>query len=364
VTTNVGTSLETFTSGEPTGVDVPSIERELASLWRQSAESGDKAVSRACLWNLVIHAEGDAAYQNAQKIAQAIAPACPARFLLLDLEPPEEGRRELEAWISANCHLAPGGGKLLCSEEITLLARGRGAEHLPSLVSALLVPDVPTAVYWTGPRPSDALKWRRLVEAGERLIVDTGRLVSASELVGLSSVARLSFDVELADLGWLRLAPFRVLLASLFDPPIGAEPLRRCTRVRLDCAREGAATAALLVGWLASRLDWGPPRRSGQGWTIPRAGGELRLDIDLRDVDAGADGIYAFEVAGDKGESYSITDAGPQVVEARGTGLPTRLLSAPERPPAELLVAALGMRGHDPLFGAALARAAELETAR
>jgi glucose-6-phosphate dehydrogenase assembly protein OpcA len=260
-------------------------------------------------------------------------------------------------------HLAAGGGKLLCSEEITLLARGRGGEHLPALVSALLVPDVPTALFWSGGRPSEALKWRRLVEGSERLIVDTGRLAATAELRALAQVARLSPEVELADLGWLRLAPFRVLMASLFDPPVGAEPLRRAARLRLVCANDGGATARLLLGWLASRLDWGQPRRADAGWLVPREGGQVRLEIETREIDAGADGIYTVELAGERGEVFSLSDAGPHTVEARAAGLPTRHLSAPERSDAELLVAALGARGHDPLFGAALERAAALEAA-
>ena len=362
----IGDQVETFTSGAPTGVDVGAIERELAALWRQSALSEEKAVARACLWNLVVMADGEAAYEGAQRLAQAIAPACPARFLFLDLEAPVEGRPELEAWISANCHLAPGGGKLLCSEEITLSARGRGADHLPSLVSALLVPDVPTALLWPGGHPSRARAWPRLLEDAERMVVDTSRLAATSELAGLASFATVAAkaQVELADLGWLRLAPFRVLLASLFDPPVGAEPLARAGRVRVTCARHAAATALLLLGWLASRLAWGPARRvDGGGWIVPRShdGGEVRLEVAVRDDDAGDDGIFALELEG-AGERYSLTDAGPHVVEARAPGLPTRVLAAPARSDAELVVAALGARGRDPLFAAALARAAELET--
>jgi len=78
-------------------------------------------------------------------------------------------------------------------------------------------------------------------------------------------------------------------------------------------------------------------------------------------VDAGRDGIYELLIESEGGGRFSITDAGPHALELRGTGLPTRVLAAPERPDAELLVAALGVRGRDPLFCHALACAAELE---
>ena len=57
---------------------------------------------------------------------------------------------------------------------------------------------------------------------------------------------------------------------------------------------------------------------------------------------------------------YQLTYAGNEHVRAEGDLIPTRLLSAPERPDAELLVAALGARGQDPRVGVALRRAAEL----
>jgi len=50
----------------------------------------------------------------------------------------------------------------------------------------------------------------------------------------------------------------------------------------------------------------------------------------------------------------------PSQIELRGTGLPSRVVGAPERDDPELLTAALGARGADPSFAAALERAAGL----
>ena len=63
------------------------------------------------------------------------------------------GTPEIEAWISALCAVAPGGGKLLCSEKVTVKSHMGGRRHVPALVRALRVPDVPTALLWTGAPP-------------------------------------------------------------------------------------------------------------------------------------------------------------------------------------------------------------------
>ncbi|HJZ87269.1 MAG TPA: glucose-6-phosphate dehydrogenase assembly protein OpcA [Polyangia bacterium] len=360
---NLGEKVERFTGGQEIGVDVSALERELAALWRQAGER-EHAVVRACLWNLIFRADGDEVFTRAKALIDAIAPACPARVLVLRADAPGGGP-ELEAWISANCHVAPGGGKLLCSEELTLQSRGRGQERLPSLVRSLLVPDVPTALIWAGAPPRDAARVEPLLEGVDRMIIDTGDLASDLELTNLAQLARIAAEVELADLGWLRLGPVRLLLASFFDPPVGAEPLLKARRVHLDCAHHGAATAVLLLGWLANALDWGRPEPLKGGaartWRVPRPDGQVLLEVGVRDVDAGRDGIYELLIESEGGGRFSITDAGPHALELRGTGLPTRVLAAPERPDAELLVAALGVRGRDPLFCHALACAAELE---
>jgi glucose-6-phosphate dehydrogenase assembly protein OpcA len=269
----------------------------------------------------------------------------------------------VEAWISANCHLAPGGGKLLCSEELTLQTRGRGKERVAPLLRALLVPDLPTALVWSGPPPRDLGDVLPLCEHASRVIVDSGDHASALDLFHCSPLCALAAKVRLVDLGWLRLAPVRLLLASFFDPPIGPAPLYAARRVRLDCARHGAATAVTLLGWLASRLGWGVPRRVdpiGRWRTNRPGGGEVTLEIEVRDVEAGRDGIYELLIESDGGERYAIRDAGPDSLATEATGLPERVLAAPERSDAELLVAALGLRGDDPTYGAALVRAAEL----
>ncbi len=359
----VGSELEQFRRGAAIGVDVAAIERALDALWREGADgSGDKSLVRACLWNVVVRTGSDEELERGRKLVDAIAPVVPVRALVLELLPAGEGR-ELEAWISANCQIAPGGGKLLCSEEITVVARGPGHVHVPPLVSALAVPDVPVALLWMGPPPHDLALVRPLLGGADRFIIDTGDLGSRGDLIEVAKLCEIARSVPLADLGWQRLAPFRVLLASFFDRPVGAEPLGRVRSIRLECSRLGAATSQLLLGWLAARLEWGkarPVANKAGAWTAARPGGEVKLEIEVKDGDAGRDGIFEIAIETDRGERFSITDLGPEVITLKGTGLPDRVVASPERSDPELLVAALGTRGRDPLFRLALERAAEL----
>lgn len=365
----VGADIEKITSGASIGVDVPAIERELAAMWREVAKDEQHQITRACLWNLVFWTERQH-FARVKALVNAISPACPARAIVLSIapgdEPGEAGKEELSASVEANCNIAPDGRRLLCSEEITLEARGRGEEHLPSLVRALQVPDVPVAIVWAGQPPTDKRRVERLLGGADRLIIDTGDLASSGDLGDLCELSQIASEVDVADLGWLRQGAFRGLLAGIFDAPIGSAPLRRIARARLDANRHGAATAQLLLGWLASRLDWGKPVRKGgeAKWRASYRGGEVEIEIVVRDVEAGRDGIYQILLETDRGERYAITDspASGEWLDVEATGRPTCTVASPDaaRSDAELLVAALGGRGHDPLFELALARAAEL----
>lgn len=343
---------ELFTRGAPIGVDVAGIERELSTLWLKASER-DASVTRACLWNLVVTTEDEAHEVAMKELVNAVVPVVPARVIVLERGRPRGP--EIEAWVSANCQIAPGGGKLVCSEEVTLAANGRGIDHLPSLVRALTVPDVPSALVAIGaPWPLGEGLLRLLAGVG-RLVVDTATVGAAPEL---GSLARIAASVTLADLGWLRLSRCRWALASLFDPPIGAAPARGARAVRVRASAIGEAPSLLVLGWLCARLGWSAVERTGaRAWRARSSAGPVELVIGVEDIDAGRDGIYSIELVGPDGAEFWVTDAGPEHLELRATGLPTRVVAAPVHSDVELLVAALGGRGHDPQLAEALGRA-------
>jgi hypothetical protein len=107
-------AIERFTHGGPVGVDVGAIERDLASLWRM-ASGANAAVTRACSWNLVVHATNASELARARSLAAALVAAVPSRTLVLDDRAEAEGP-ELEAFVTANCRRLPEGGKLVCGE--------------------------------------------------------------------------------------------------------------------------------------------------------------------------------------------------------------------------------------------------------
>lgn len=350
--------VERFTGGHAVGVDVAAIERDLAALWRKASTDAEQSVTRACSWNLVVHASTDAELERAKKLADALVLVVPSRTLVLFQRPNAIGP-EVEAFVTANCRMMPGGGKLLCTEEITVEARGKGSDHLPSLTRALLVPDIPTAVLWAGVPPHAALV-DELLTVADRLIVDTTTLGSE----GLARVEQLGAKAthKVGDLAWLRTGPRRRVIAGAFDAPVDASLLYRLKRVSLACAPDAVASAKLMLGWLGARLSWGTPEtiddRDAPGWMVPRQQGKVLVDVSPT---ATTPGIARLTFESDRGERVRITstEAGLTIEGAGPTHTVPHVTLADEA----LVVAALGPRGSDKLYQAALHRAVELEDA-
>jgi hypothetical protein len=349
--------------GAPVAVDVARIEKELAALWRN--QSGDRALTRACSWNLIIRCDDDAVAETARRVASGLVRSVPTRTILVTQHPYATTGAELETWVSANCHVGPGGGKLLCTEEIHITSRGHGAEHVPSLLRALLVPDVPTALWWAGHPPDNAAAVRVLLSGVDRLIVDT--VGTGAALAKLAHVGGLLDRLVVADLNWLRTASVRAVLASLFDPPMGHLPLYHLRRVAVQVDDRGMAAARLLVAWLSSRLKWTVqeriPRSSGASWRV-LSRDESPITIDVEQVPRAArdSGLQSFVLESHDGARFGFVarDHG-DVVETLGPPPLARAVTAAEPPIEQLLVAALGSRGRDRLFGVALHRAIELD---
>lgn len=350
-------------SGEEVAVDVGGIEKELAALWREQSSEKSKALTRACSWNFIVYASDDVVFDRAKGVADQLVLSVPTRSILVQNQPYVSTGKPIEAWVSANCQIDTSGGKLLCTEEIRIESRGKGGEHVPSLLRALVVPDVPTALWWAGQPPDNANAVKLLLSGVDRLIVDTG---SGGEggLTRLAHVGGLLDNVTLVDLNWLRTASLRSLLASLFDAPGGHAPLWEICRVKVGATSMSAAK--LMLGWLTSRLKWTVQERiarsGGVSWRVlSREEEVITVDVEVVGTSVRGSGLDRLILETRSGDRYGFVAGEGQLVQAEGPGALARTLTATEPPDEQLLVAALGSRGRDRLYGVALHRALELD---
>jgi glucose-6-phosphate dehydrogenase assembly protein OpcA len=235
-------------------VDVTSIERQLAELWRAEKQDGERAVTRAALWNVVAHTWTADEHAHATEVLARASASVPQRTIVVRADP--HGSDDIASWISANCHLI-GGGRQVCSEEVVIVAAGERVQHIPPLVSALLLPDMPVAVWWLGDLPDDQHSYvETLLDPADRLIVDSSQFNGALDLELVSRIGEQTTTAP-ADLNWARLDEWRAATAALFDPSAMRARLRAIRRVKVlsggDASFGATSEGLLYVAWLTAQ---------------------------------------------------------------------------------------------------------------
>jgi serine/threonine protein kinase len=271
-----------FSAAQHPSVNPDAIERELAALWRTTAAQTESRspVTRACLWNVVVHVEerpkteGAQAAEELAGMIRDLPRFLAARALVLKTLPDGGLGPELESWVSANCILAKGGGKLVCSEEVVIAARGESELHLPALMRALLVPGVPTSVVFAGAPNVDRPMIEGLIQAADRVVAYADRSTTGAPLRRMRDlITRVPLGP--IDLGWLEMSGVRSLIASLFDPPTKDEDIARIERVTLTSHPRHRWSVHLLIGWIAAALGVSSPARLGDlAWRFARKAGK------------------------------------------------------------------------------------------
>jgi len=290
--------IEAVGLGEPRPVDVSNLEAELSALWRTAADdrSAESAVTRACTLTLLIYVESDEAAYEVTNLVAEVTRQNPCRAIIMMLEP-DAAPGGLEAWVSAHCHLPVAGEKQVCSEQITIRARGEAGQGLPSVVLPLTVSGLPIFLWWRSNGFSPPAYFDDILRVTQHVIVDSSRFSpGARHLQDLADWIHKS-RTQLTDLNWNRITPWRQLIAQCFDAPERRPYLDRLTRVRIEYEQDSArlvtqrAQGLLLSGWLASRLGWQLVKSERKDASQPRtfyfksANGTVTVERSFRRVD-------------------------------------------------------------------------------
>ncbi len=229
-----GTSLMPTTS-------LRELERELAELRDASTEPGAPPRMRASVMTHIAWVPERWVEQATGTLA-GLAERHPSRTILL-LPSPDDPRDVLEGEVDFRCFVRGGQQREVCSEVISLRLCGRRAAAPASVVTPLLVSDLPVFLRWRGPLPFGAAELDQLVEVADRLIVDSREWPDAG--VDLARLPELFDRIAVSDISWARTEPWRAAVADLWPAVAEASAL-------LVAGPE--PEALLLRSWLASRL--------------------------------------------------------------------------------------------------------------
>jgi glucose-6-phosphate dehydrogenase assembly protein OpcA len=243
-------------------VDLQTVVGQVSRLHTELTheEMGDREHPRPrnCVMNLVIAVSDEDREESAERVVKAIAAGHPLRAIVLHSSPGEQ--TGLDAELTTEAHRLVRGSSVQL-EQLTLKVRGDASEHMASLLEPLLIPDVPTYVWWTGTPPLGERGLRDALAVCDVLIVDSARFSNTVEaFLDLAALAdRLGSRMGFVDLQWARQKAWRETLSQFFAPEERRQLLPGLQRVDIACVGEGRAnrvSGTLISGWLMSSLGW------------------------------------------------------------------------------------------------------------
>jgi glucose-6-phosphate dehydrogenase assembly protein OpcA len=185
-----------------------------------------------------------------------------SRMVVLSYEPKRE---RLDARVKHAAEDDPAPGELALLRETVVVELGdRHMDDLLTIADPLVVTDLPTLL-WSPHGHYEIVS--ELMPLAQAVLLDSVVEPDAREAVDRAH--ELTGHAYVVDLAWLRSTPWRERVAAMFDPPFMRTELPRLSAVTVRHHAASTAAASLLVGWLASRLEWelGP---------LSEQGGELR----------------------------------------------------------------------------------------
>lgn len=226
-------------SGE--GVRLAEVEEQLARL---RVTSGDQSSAPSIRTSVMTHIAWvpEEWLDAARETLAGMAEEHPSRTLLL-VPMPDSAHDRIDADVSVECYRLPGTERHVCSEIVELHLHGPRAKAPASIVSPLLISDLPVFLRWRGEPPFGSQELDQLVAIADRLIVDSTEWDDLP--YAYTRLVALFERTAVSDIAWARTGRWRALLASLWPG------IADVTSIRV---RGTSAQAHLLAGWLRSRL--------------------------------------------------------------------------------------------------------------
>ncbi|MDQ6616265.1 MAG: glucose-6-phosphate dehydrogenase assembly protein OpcA [Actinomycetota bacterium] len=208
----------------------------------QLRRSVARTASRTWVMTLVAVATSDDEVYQATQVLRALGAHHPARLLVVLAQPEVAAAGSAGIDASVTIYGTETDGHPLTFDEVELWVKGEAAHHLDSIIEPFTLSDLPVVVWYPATLPAVS---ETLLAKASSVLVDTK---DAHDVAGLIALAGRRAVV---DLSWMRLRPWREMVAALFEPPDFRPFARQITSAYI--AGKGGPRR-LLAGWVASRL--------------------------------------------------------------------------------------------------------------
>jgi glucose-6-phosphate dehydrogenase assembly protein OpcA len=214
-------------------LDIASVQDQLLASYRD--RGCDANVSTM---TIAVFFENPAIGELARDRIRMLASKHPSRVMVLDGSAPE------------TVHRVDG------CDWIELGVRESGPEMLRAAVASLRLADAPVVLLWAAPGLGNDPRFDSLAQDAQTIVYNSSLLDSGRDaLRELVSYVGNHPQLPIADIAYLRLAPWQECVAIFFDGKAVAE-LRDLEHIEIACGSD--PEALYMLGWLASRLAWTP----------------------------------------------------------------------------------------------------------
>jgi glucose-6-phosphate dehydrogenase assembly protein OpcA len=197
-----------------------------------------------------------------------------ARTIVCAVEP---RRKAIDAVATIASDVHPKAGEFALLRETVIVDVGeQHLAHIDTIVDPLVVTDLPTVV-WAPHGHTEAVE--ALLSLAQVVLLDSVDEPDMRDAVNRAMT--LLRDAYVVDLAWLRSTPWRERVAATFDPPHLRPDLRTISAVTVRHHPESAVAGVLLMGWLASRLDWQLSPLIARDGTLVGSAHARRQDVRL-----------------------------------------------------------------------------------
>lgn len=312
----------------PGAIRPEKILKDLTQLWidlaKEETDHNSAGVLRACAMTFLVAVEER---DDKQAVGQTIAElmhAHPSRAVVLDIH--KDGGSTLDARVFAQCWMPFGRRQQICCEEIEISAPEHLLADVPKLLLALTVPDLPVVLWVRCPGMAMHGEFQKIFPLANKIIIDSDCFDDSNRAYAF--VAEMNRrGVNMVDLAWTRLTPWRQIVAQIFEDERYRPQLGRIRKVSIFRAGNGAGSR-YLASWFRHAL--------------PRA--QVRFEA----AKTGDSALTGIELSGD-GFTASITleDGSSAVTKINDVAGRTLMPSSTEQ---AMLREELSIVGIDPVF--------------
>ncbi|MEX2102924.1 MAG: glucose-6-phosphate dehydrogenase assembly protein OpcA [Gaiellaceae bacterium] len=222
-------------------VTIRDVERELNGLRDASTEPGQLPRLRTSVMTHVAWVPERWA-EAAHEVMAELGERHPSRVILL-FPRPDDPRDVIDAEVDYRCFVRGGLEREVCSEVISLRLCGSRAKAPASIVQPLLVSDLPVFLRWRGDLPFGSGELEQLADVADRLVLDSREWAEPEQ--AFARLPELCDRVQVSDIAWARIRPWRLAVAAMWPEVADAGAVR---------VAGPKAEGLLLWRWLATRL--------------------------------------------------------------------------------------------------------------